>query len=54
MNLIPEEADELLQRIDQPLTEKADPDTVTDPKYLVAFLRYYSNYHYPMSTHSGP
>ena len=29
MNLIPDEADELLQRIDQPLTEKADPDTVT-------------------------
>ena len=29
MNLIPDDADELLQRIDQPLTEKADPDTVS-------------------------
>ena len=48
MNLIPEEADELLQRIDTPLTEKADPDTVTHPNYLVTFVRCYSNYHYPM------
>lgn len=37
MNLIPEEADELLQRIDTPLTEKADPDTVSYPKYVVAY-----------------
>ena len=28
LNLLPEEADELLQRIDQPLEEFVDPDTV--------------------------
>ncbi len=30
LNLIPEETDELLQRIDQPLKEAKDPETVTD------------------------
>jgi capping protein beta len=28
LNLIPEETDELLQRVDQPLKEGTDPDTV--------------------------
>ncbi len=28
LNLVPEETDELLQRVDQPLEEKVDPDTV--------------------------
>lgn len=44
MNLIPDDADELLQRIDQPLTEKADPDTVSSrffPKRL--FRRTYNH-----------
>jgi predicted PurR-regulated permease PerM len=29
LNLIPEETDELLQRIDQPLKEATDPETVS-------------------------
>ena len=29
LNLVPEETDELLQRVDQPLEEKVDPDTVS-------------------------
>ena len=29
LNLIPEETDELLQRIDQPLQEQTDTDTVS-------------------------
>ena len=28
LNLLPDEADELLQRVDQPLNETTDPDTV--------------------------
>ena len=32
LNLIPEETDELLQRIDQPLKEETCPDTVSIPR----------------------
>ena len=49
MNLIPDEADELLQRIDQPLTEKADPDTVKFRNCLnAAYLRGRTHDYHPM------
>lgn len=32
LNLIPEETDELLQRVDQPLEESSDPQAVRFPR----------------------
>ena len=41
LNLLPDETDELLQRIDQPLTEDTDPTTVMNRK-MHEFIYYES------------
>lgn len=38
LNLMPEETDELLQRIDQPLQEATDPENVYNLQYDIRFL----------------
>lgn len=35
LNLIPQETDELLQRVDQPLEEAVDPESVNNISFLV-------------------
>jgi capping protein beta len=40
LNLIPEETDELLQRVDQPLKEGTDPDTVRKWCHRKMLIRY--------------
>lgn len=42
LNLIPEETDELLQRVDQPLEESIDPESVIILCNLIIILRYIS------------
>ena len=42
LNLIPEETDELLQRVDQPLKEGTDPETVSA---ITVFLHNNSTHH---------
>ena len=43
LNLIPEETDELLQRIDQPLKEETDSETVTSI-ILICILKIHRDY----------
>jgi capping protein beta len=43
LNLIPEETDELLQRIDQPLKEETCPDTVSFLFFPIVLLVYHMN-----------
>ena len=45
LNLIPQETDELLQRVDQPLEEAVDPEAVS-----TICLRYSINYYYLLQT----
>lgn len=53
LNLIPEETDELLQRVDQPLEEKVDPDT--GRKYLLCdYNRDGDSYRSPWSNKYNP
>ena len=42
LNLVPEETEELLQRIDQPLKEAKDPETVSPPNvYFLPNFNYF-------------